>query len=77
MELHRSRYGIGRDSRQDGRWYVWAGTRLLGFADLNTEKSTPKWRVWAQATPRIKACEIPGGARSVDEAIRILGTGKG
>jgi len=72
MRLHRSRYGVGHAKPRNGRWYIWDGTRLLGFADRNIASAGPNWWVSACTTPPYEPLPEAVGARSVDEAIRML-----
>jgi len=72
MEIHRSPYGIGSDSARPGRWYIWAGPQLVGFADRNTEPVGPNWLVYAHAGPGTTEREMPGGAHDLDVAVRRL-----
>lgn len=72
MTIHRSRYGIGADSERPGRWYIWSGPELVGFADRNTEPVGPNWLVFKHAGPNTPEREIPGGAHDLDAAVRRL-----
>jgi hypothetical protein len=70
MEPHRSRYGIGANSARPGRWYIWLGPRLLGYADRNRNVDGPNWYVFeypGAAEPR----EV-GGAHNIDVAVAKL-----
>lgn len=72
MTIHRSRYGIGTDSERPGRWYIWSGPELIGFADRNCKPEGPNWLVFRHTGPDSPECEVPGGAHSVDAAVRRL-----
>jgi hypothetical protein len=71
MEAHRSRYGIGVNSARPGRWYIWSGPRLLGYADRNRNVNGPNWYVFQIADAQAEPREV-GGARNLDVAIATL-----
>jgi hypothetical protein len=71
MEAHRSRYGIGANSARPGRWYIWAGPRLLGYADRNPNLDGPNWYVFEHADTSAEPRDV-GGAHNLDRAIERL-----
>jgi hypothetical protein len=72
MDLHRSRYGVGENSVKPGRWYVWAGPRLIGFLERNSAAAGPNWFVFAHEGPPGEPRRIGEGRRSLDEGIADL-----
>jgi hypothetical protein len=71
MEVHRSRYGIGAKSARPGRWYIWIGPRLLGYADRNRNMDGPNWHVFEHTDAAAEPRDV-GGAHNLDRAIETL-----
>lgn len=68
MEVHRSRCGIGAFSTRPGRWYIWDGPQLLGYADRNRDMDGPNWYVFTHGAAGRKV----GGALNLDVAAAML-----
>lgn len=71
MEAHRSRYGVGANSARPGRWYIWSGLRLLGYADRNRNMDGPNWHVFEHTDAHAQPRDV-GGAHNLDVAIAKL-----